>query len=183
MSLKEATQDLHEKAEKNPFARLLLSGDISVEQYLNYLYNLMFIYQDIENIAGRMGIIKDITDIVRAPKIASDIKELKDSIDPDKIRMFPSTLQYMAYLSALEMERPKDILAHVYTRHFGDLYGGQIVKDFVPGSGTMYDFDDRKTLISKTRAMLYDGLAKEARIAFEYAILLFEDLTNEYNIQ
>jgi len=181
MSLKEATQDLHEKAEKNPFARLLLSGDIDEVTYACYLFNLLVIYKEIEDIAERNGVLDGIEDIKRADLIAEDIKEL--NVDPSKIVMFPSTLQYLTRLSHFEVTNPSDILAHVYTRHFGDLYGGQIVKDFVPGSGKMYDFENRKELIDKTRAKLHEGLAAEARVAFQHAIYLFEDLTNEYNIQ
>lgn len=183
MALKDFTKDLHEEAEKNPFAQLLLSGKISVKQYFMYLHNLLYIYNEIEDIAGRVGILKDIKSIIRSEKIANDLKELQHLVQVEDMKIFPSTLQYVAHLSYLEMRKPKEILAHLYTRHFGDLYGGQIVKTKVPGSGTMYEFDDRKGLIEKTRTMLSDDLADEARVAFRHAIYLFEELSNEYNLQ
>jgi hypothetical protein len=62
------------------------------------------------------------------------------------------------------------------------LYGGQIVKKMVPGSGMMYEFPDRAGLIEKTRSMLTEDLGPEARMGFEFAIALFEDLVNELNL-
>ena len=47
----------------------------------------------------------------------------------------------------------------------------------------MYEFVERKALIDKTRMMLSDDLGPEARIAFQHAIYLFEELTSEFNIR
>ena len=48
MSLKEITKDLHHEAETTKFARLLLSGKIGAQEYANYLYQLLLIYNVIE---------------------------------------------------------------------------------------------------------------------------------------
>lgn len=175
MSLKEATYDLHKVAETTQFAQLLLSGNITKEVYACYLTNLLPIYQAIENSAMNAGVLDSIEDIVRADKIKADLEEL----DVDTQPLFFSTYQYIEHINKLGAP---DILAHVYTRHFGDLYGGQIVKSKVPGSGAMYEFIDRTKLIEKTRAKLTDDLAPEARVAFTFAIYLFEDLTSEFNL-
>ena len=175
MSLKEATHDLHKVAEITEFAQLLLSGNITKEVYACYLTNLLSIYTAIEKSAMDSGVLEGIEDIVRADKIKADLEEL----DVDAQPHFFSTYQYVEHINKLGAP---DILAHVYTRHFGDLYGGQIVKSKVPGSGAMYEFIDRTKLIEKTRAKLTDDLAPEARVAFTFAIYLFEDLTSEFNL-
>ena len=48
MSLKEITKDLHHEAETTVFAKMLLSGKIEKQDYRNYLYNLLAIYDPIE---------------------------------------------------------------------------------------------------------------------------------------
>ena len=70
------------------------------------------------------------------------------------------------------------ILAHLYVRHFGDMYGGQIIKKRNPGSGTMYDFENVEELKTQIREMLTDDMADEANRCFEFAIRLFEELSN-----
>ena len=179
-TIKEQTKDLHEIAEKNPFAQRLLSGNISNNEYACYLTNLEPIYNAIENLAGSSGILIDgIVHIKRTELIREDLAELKQ-LGADHYVIFESTLKYVDYLNQLDNGQ---ILAHLYTRHFGDLYGGQILKTKVPGSGKMYEFVERKALIDKTRMMLSDDLGPEARIAFQHAIYLFEELTSEFNIR
>lgn len=177
MTLKDQTKDLHEKAEKNPFAQRLLSGNISNNEYLCYLTNLILIYSTIESIAQNNKLLKDIESIKRTQHIRNDQEELLKTATCTKI--LPSTIKYTEYLLTVNNH---NILAHLYTRHFGDLYGGQILKTKVPGSGTMYQFDNRQELIDKTRMMLTDDLGPESRIAFIYAIQLFEDLSHEFNL-
>jgi hypothetical protein len=65
----------------------------------------------------------------------------------------------------------------------GDMYGGQMIKTKIPGTGSMYDFSDRKTLIAKLREKLSDSLAPEANRCFQQIFLVFSDLANEHNIQ
>ena len=177
MSLKEQTQDLHEEAEKSKFAQLLLSGNINEKQYGTYLANLLPIYEAIENFAKNNNILDGIEDICRADKIKADLKEL----GVESIPYAFSTYLYITYITTCIIDK-RLILAHLYTRHFGDLYGGQIVKKKVPGSGSMYEFENRNELIGKTRSMLSDDLGKEARIAFDYALALFEDLEDELDL-
>ena len=178
-TIKEQTKDLHEIAEKNPFAQRLLSGNISNTEYACYLTNLEPIYNAIENLAENSGILIDgIVHIKRTELIREDLAELKQ-LGADHYVIFESTCRYVDYLNQLDKGK---ILAHLYTRHFGDLYGGQILKTKVPGKGKMYEFVERKALIDKTRMMLSDDLGPEARIAFQHAIYLFEELTNEFNI-
>ena len=69
-----------------------------------------------------------------------------------------------------------DILAHIYVRHFGDMYGGQMIRKRQPGSGKMYDFIDVEDLKTTVRAKLKDSMADEANRCFVFAMQLFEEL-------
>jgi heme oxygenase len=77
------------------------------------------------------------------------------------------------------MEDKEEFLAHLYVRHFGDMYGGQMIKKRNPGSGKMYDFNNVEELKTTVRAMLNDDMADEANTCFEFAMQLFEELEDE----
>jgi hypothetical protein len=59
------------------------------------------------------------------------------------------------------------------------MYGGQMIAKRNPGSGNMYEFDSVDALKSSVRERLHDSMADEANICFQYAIQLFEELSNE----
>ena len=49
MNLKEATAELHSKAEKMKFNQRMFRGELSNDEYLNYLIQQSYIFQEIEN--------------------------------------------------------------------------------------------------------------------------------------
>jgi heme oxygenase len=79
----------------------------------------------------------------------------------------------------LHMRDKDEFLAHIYVRHFGDMYGGQMIKKRNPGSGKMYEFNDVEQLKTTVRKMLHDDMADEANICFQFAMQLFEELESE----
>jgi len=74
------------------------------------------------------------------------------------------------------------IISHLYVRHFGDMYGGAIIAKRVPGSGTMYQFENKEEMKQNVRLLLNDNMADEANKCFAFAIRLFEELVNEERI-
>lgn len=179
ITLRDAIKDLHNKAEQSKFAHLLLSGNITEEQYSNLLYNMVLIYNCIETLCDNYGLLDGLQGVKRAELIFKDLFELSQ----EQKTALPITNNYIDYLINISKINPRLLLAHVYVRHFGDLYGGQIIKSKVPGSGAMYNFENRQELITKLRAILTDDLGDEARVAMQYAIDLFEALADEHNIQ
>jgi heme oxygenase (biliverdin-producing, ferredoxin) len=178
-SLKELTIEQHRRAERQPFAKLLLSGNIDPYLYYQYLTNQWSNYTVLESVV-RLPIY--LTPIFRASKILDDMKELEQmygySWNPYVIRK--STTEYVGYIYELsKVEKNHDLLAHVYVRHFGDMHGGAIIQGRVPGKGTMYDFDNREQLITDMRKLLIDSMAEEANLCFDYATRLFEELMDE----
>jgi len=85
----------------------------------------------------------------------------------------PVVIAYEKHVHNLDND---GLLAHVYVRHFGDMYGGQMIRKRNPGSGKMYDFDNVEDLKTKVRSMLKDSMADEANKCFEFAIQLFTEL-------
>lgn len=180
MSLREITKDLHREAETTKFAKLLLSGKIQLPDYKNYLYQLIAVYDPIEWYNSRQGVLDSMPTLPRLSAIRQDFAELDDG---SYCYLTPSTLSYQAYLHALGNDplRKHLIKAHLYCRHMGDLFGGQIIKKQIShiSSGKFYDFDNAEEMKTLIRAELTDDLGSEARTAFSYAILMMRDLYAE----
>jgi len=172
--LKELTWENHQKAERTQHARKLLKG-MTPEEYHRYIFNQYIQYSALETRASQLGLLEDIVNIVRGDKIKQDMQELEDEFgierDPDLIcEVVPA---YVGHVLSLDEQ---GVLAHLYVRHFGDMYGGQMIRKRNPGSGAMYDFDNVEQLKITVREKLNDEMADEANRCFEFAMELFEQL-------
>lgn len=177
-SLREQVKDLHTDAENSKLAKLLMSCYIGEYEYALYLSNLYLIYRTLEQSVQKVDFNYDFTPLFRTDLIAYDLQELNESNLPT----MQSTLEYVTYLKKLFGLEPTKLLSHLYVRHFGDLYGGQIIRNKVPGKGRMYEFENRQQLIKSTRKMLSPSLGPEARVGFKFAINLFEELADELHL-
>jgi heme oxygenase len=175
MSLREAIQENHDKAEKHRFVELLLTGKLPKEAYAEYLFNQAMCYYALEKLADEHGLLDGIQSIKRAVLIEQDALELGG---PKTIHA--STNEYAKHLESVS---PEKLWAHIYVRHFADLYGGQMIKRVAPGSCRMYEFDDRAGLITKVRERLTDDLAQEANRVFTFALRLFDEVSDAHNLQ
>lgn len=177
MSLKELTYDHHRNAERQKFVKTLMGGNIEPKVYAEFLYNQYVAYNILEVCAMAEGVLNDLPDIRRAPKILEDFQELwgKDA-EPPKPK--PSIQKYVDHIMSIK-EDPEKLMAHIYTRHMGDLSGGQMIKKRIPGEGRLYMFTDPDNLKTAIRSKLNDNMADEAKICFEYATELFKEMHNE----
>lgn len=174
MSLRDAIKENHDKAEQHRFVKLLFSGQMSKEIYADYLFNQFLAYTKLETMADYYGLLDGIEPIKRATLMEEDMMELREAA-----MMHRSTTKYLEYLDRVPREK---IMAHIYVRHFGDMYGGQMLKKVVPSQGKMYEFENRAELIAKTRERLTDDLGDEANKVFEFVIGLFDELADAHNI-
>lgn len=184
MSLKEITKDLHHEAETTKFAKVLLSGKISKEEYANYLYQMILIYNVIE-LGNRIeGNFKNLPGLERTHRIYQDFIEVA-GVD-HSYQWMSTTLNYYEYLLDLvrDHQQRAKIKAHLYCRHMGDLNGGQIIKKQVAhiSKGRFYDFDNPDGLKISIRSELTDDLGNEARVAFQWAIKIMRELYNEHGL-
>ena len=175
--LKELTWANHQKAERTEHARKLLKGMTPLE-YHTYLFNQYVQYVALETVAKGKGVLVGIEHIARAPAIRSDMEELEIlyGIPRDPNKLCGVVAEYVGYVMTLDKQ---GILAHLYVRHFGDMYGGQMIKKRQPGAGSMYDFENVEEQKTTVRAMLNDDMADEANRCFEFAMQLFEELDGE----
>ena len=184
MALRDLLKDIHNEAENTEFAKLLMSGEMSPELYGLYLNNQFHIYSALENRACEFPFyIKKLKSMGRMMALEGD---RCGYVYPDK--MLPTTKKYVKYASQLRQDQ---VIAHLYVRHFGDMYGGAMIKSKIPKcnkpsthmhtDGLYYNFPDKSSNISTMRALLSDDMANECKIVFQYAIDLFKELM-DYDI-
>ena len=177
MSLKELTYEHHRNAERQKFVKTLMGGNIPPKVYAEFLYNQYVAYNILEVCAMAEGVLNDLPDVRRAPKILEDFQELwgKDAAPP---KPKPSIQKYVDHIMSIK-EDPEKLMAHIYTRHMGDLSGGQMIKKRIPGEGRLYMFEDPDNLKTAIRSKLNDNMAEEAKVCFTFATELFKEMHNE----
>ncbi len=75
-TLKAIIQDLHREAEDLPFATRLVTGTVTTAEYVNYLYQLLLIYDPIEFGCRIQGVFTDLPGLYRLPQLYQDYQEL-----------------------------------------------------------------------------------------------------------
>lgn len=167
MGLREATAELHSKAEKMEFNQRMFRGELSNDEYLKYLYQQLSIFDAIE--ADELPH----SSLNRVDKVREDILELNSRFDI--MNILPITTAYSHYVSTLTKE---ERLPHVYLNYLALAYGGQMMKDKTPGSGRMYDFDNMQEAVGSIKALQQDEWADEVNKGFEYIITIADELQN-----
>ena len=175
MSLKDLTIENHRNAERQDFVKILMSGQIHPNFYATYLFNQFTKYHLLETIGMANGCFDNMPDLRRTSSIEKDFVELWTHDDPPVT--LPSTDEYVLHMKQ-HVQDPHAIMAHIYVHHMGDLSGGQMIKKKVPGKGLFYTFDSSTDYYKQViRSKIDDSMEKEAKIAFDFATKLFQELT------
>ena len=174
-TLKELTAEKHKEAESQPFIKSIFENKVDVDKYTDYLYQLRLIYSNMELHANKLGLFEGIEDIQRTKAISLDFAELANGRQLEYRTRFP-TLCYLGYLDTIRNDRDA-LMAHIYVRHMGDLFGGQMLAKLLPGPNHMYKFENVPKLISAMRERVDVSMAEEANIAFTRNI----EIIQEYN--
>lgn len=172
MSLKDLTSAKHREAESTEFMKAVFSKTLPSFLWADWTLQKTLFYKTIEGCAGSNGLLNDLPDIQRAFYLYLDYRDkIGDNPEP-KFRA--STIDYHYYLLGISKD-PKRIMAHLYTWHMGDLFGGQMIKRIVPGKHRSLEFKDPALLIENIRKKLDDSMADEANHAFDWAIKMMKD--------
>lgn len=171
--LRDKTNAKHRQVESLPLIQTIIKGNVTVELYVSYLYELFHIYSKLETLADNAALLDKLPGIHRSSAIKQDLLELNSEYSRS---LMPSTVRYLQYLTNLNTKNCKMLLAHVYVRHMGDLYGGKLMARVIPGSGKTYQFTDRPALIKAFNDQLTLDLGDEANIAFDFFIDIFTEL-------
>ena len=172
-TLKDLTFEKHKEAEAQPFIKSIFSGQVDRAKYIDYLYQLLVLYQSLEWHGTRLGVFKGIENIKRAKAIELDYYELIGESESNG-KLNASTINYINYLETIKDDANK-MLAHIYVRHMGDMFGGQMLAKLLPGSNRMFQFENLPQLIANVRQKLDVSLAEEANVAFDHNIIMLKD--------
>ncbi|WP_062052920.1 biliverdin-producing heme oxygenase [Aquimarina longa] len=168
-TLKDATKENHEKAEKMPFNMRMFSGQLTEDQYLLHLVQQLEIFKAIET----KGLPSNALSRIEATQ--KDIDELLAKGNASKTILI-STQNYVDYINTLT---ENDVLPHVYLNYLALMFGGKIMKTKVPSTGKMYDFKHRKEAMLSVRTVQKDEWADEVNRAYGYIIAILDELHKE----
>jgi len=143
MSLKELTWDSHQKAEETPFMKAVFAKTMPQELWIDWTYQKWLFYGAIEGAAGANRLLGDLPDLRRAFYLFMDYNEM--NVDRKKHDFRPIAIDYYNYIISISKD-PNKVMAHLYTWHMGDMFGGQMIKKIVPGSHRNLEFEDAATL-------------------------------------
>lgn len=173
MSLKELTLDKHAEAEATPFMKAVFAKTLPFDLWVDWTLQKSLFYGTIEDAAGATGLLDDLPDLRRELYLTLDYNEMNEN-NPPRHTYRPIVLEYDAYLLSISND-PHKIMAHLYTWHMGDMFGGQMIKKIVPGAHRNLEFADARTLMTNIRAKLDDSMGDEANVAFDWAIRMMRD--------
>ncbi len=170
LPLKEAIAEKHSLAEKMPFNQRMFRGELSNEEYILYLAQQFAIYSMIERFELPHPALN------RSVAVLSDIKELMEATEEEYVEIIPleSTQSYVNYLNSLSKE---ELLPHVYLNYLAIMFGGQMMKKNVAGSGKMYEFEgDVREIAGSIRSVQKNEWADEANKALDFNITILDEL-------
>lgn len=167
--LKEAISAKHQEAEQHVVNRHLMSGHVMEHEYHTYLWQQLLVFDAIERFPLPHPSLN------RMDAVLEDIRELP------KCALITTNraMEYHEYLETLTQE---ELLPHVYLNYLALVFGGQMMKDKVPGSGKMYEFDNMKDIIMSIRSIQKDEWADEVNKGFTYIIGIFDELQTIFGL-
>lgn len=130
--LREATHDLHVRAERSGFIADLLRGRGARDGYVLMLRNLLPAYVALEHGIGRhmpsaifSGVAWQV--LFRVPALQHDLEALAGPAWSASVALLPEGERYARRVTAAAAGNGERLLAHAYTRYLGDLSGGQLL--------------------------------------------------------
>ncbi|MFD4970483.1 heme oxygenase (biliverdin-producing) [Streptomyces sp. NPDC058424] len=132
--IRTASHEQHTEAETSTFMSDLLGGRLGVDAYARYTEQLWFVYEALEDGAGRLAsdpvagpFIRP--ELFRLAALERDLEHLRGASWRSEVSVLPATEAYAARVRECAERWPAGYIAHHYTRYLGDLSGGQIIRD------------------------------------------------------
>lgn len=174
VNIKEATAEKHKAAESTLFMKRIFEKNLPQELWVDWTFQKVLFYSTIENAADQMNLLDDLPGIHRSAFLLQDYHEMAKNADGNPV-FKESVKEYFYYLNANLSYDSSKILAHLYTWHMGDLYGGQMIRTIIPGSHKSLTFENPKILIDGIRSKLRESMISEVNVAFDWAIKMLKE--------
>jgi heme oxygenase len=183
--IRSSTKQKHDLIESHPFFKRLIKGNLDNEAYVAYLFNLSYIYREIEQ--NFYSEINDM-DLIQTKKILQDIESYKKFLKLDSDIFCVSF--YNDWLNHIKSKPKFFRKTDLYIRWLADMYGGQIIMRKVK-FGTKYIFKDLRNKIKKLRHFIEQGLnhnniqnfIEEINNSYDLHYKLVDKLSRYYNIE
>jgi len=166
MGLRELTSEKHKYIEQLPFSQRMVKGELDIQEYYLYLYQMKEVFQTIESKTNLPENLK------RQPNIIDDIEELEEQLIIGGF-INESTKNYAKHLKSLDED---SIWCHIYLNYLALLFGGQMIKQNIPGDGKLYDFDDVSSIMVLIRGKQKDEWVDEVNKGYDFLISIYEEL-------
>ena len=200
LALDDGTRKSHSVAENTAFVTGFFRGIATKQAFGQLVASLYFVYDAMESAfteCDNEGVrALDYPQLRRRDALEEDMAyyfgpEWRDSVQPS-----PATRKYVARVEEVARDAPYLLIAHMYTRYLGDLFGGQMMGgmarrslDLDASLGTkFYEFDDipaTKPFIEEWYAQLNklelsdeqkERIVDEGNEVFRLNIEVFEEL-------
>lgn len=195
------TKDAHEKLEGTSFGEKWSEGTISQTEYVMYLADLYSIYCELERqleICGNIAYLEplQIKGLYRTEALKKDMEYFNVPLGAAGA----ASQEYQKHLWVVGNKNPHLLIAHVWVRYMGDLFGGQMAKKNIeklwPDGIAFYEYEQLKndyeikrpsSFVTTFRKILNelkldekekDEVIEEAVWAFEQHIKIFQELSN-----
>lgn len=170
MSLKELTKDSHTAAENTKFMKAVFAKKLPFHLWADWTFQKVHFYKAIEDRCRTAGLLHDLPGLERQHLLLEDWNEMEPNHGYREPRK--SVQDYVEYINNLDS---KLLMAHLYTWHMGDMFGGQMIKRIVSAPHRNLEFTNADALKNIIRSKLDDGLADEANLAFSWAIKMMQE--------
>ena len=194
--LRERTRVVHSRAERSGIVSQILRGRADRYGYALFLRNLLPAYRELEmglrahrEAAGLRWLFEPA--LFRARAVESDLASIVGAAWERTVPLLPAGRDYARRVAEVARETPTRLISHAYVRYFGDMSGGQVLRELLsvaPGLGaeelSFYSFPllgDLRTFKRDYRNALnragleatdWAGLVDEALAAFQLNIEL-----------
>ena len=200
LALEDGTRKSHSVAENTAFVTGFFRGIATQSSFAQLVASLYFVYEAMEAAfdASSDESVKalDYPELRRVAALEEDMAYYYGDNWRGEVQPSPATRKYVARVEQVAREEPHLLVAHMYTRYLGDLFGGQMMGGMArrslgldAGKGTaFYEFEaipSSKPFIeawySKLNLLQLSDAQKEAivdegNLVFALNIEVFEEL-------
>lgn len=169
LRMAQETQDLHRQAERSGIVSDLIRRRATLPGYALFLRNLVPAYRAMEDGLRRHENIPGLNafaapHLFRTDALEGDLIAISGADWASTLPLLPAGIEYARRIEWIAGNEPERLIGHAYTRYFGDLSGGQILKKLISETFSLpatalnfYEFSglsDARTFKETTRATL-----------------------------
>jgi heme oxygenase len=173
--LRERLKQEHQEVESTPFASKLARGELIDKEYVGYLIALKAIYSQLEKeltANDQMKALKNfVTDEFKVLYRTEAIEKDLEAFGAKEELPVAGVQEYVDHIKEISHAKPHLLIAHIYIRYMGDLFGGQMIKKTLeplwPDKVAFYNYpaplDKRPMMFVKAFKQMLDSALESER--------------------